>query len=463
VFGIVVRQGAVAATTVAGLHALQHRGQESAGIAAAAGQRITLHKGMGLVGDVFDEDAIQALPGHTAIGHTRYATTGASQLANAQPLLLQRGRDAFALCHNGNLTNAASLRAALVHAGARLTTTSDTEVAGLVLAPAPGATWAEALAHLVERVEGAYCLLILTTSALYAVRDPWGIRPLCLGRLDDGGWVVASESAALAAVGATLVREVAPGEALRIDADGVEQLFHRPARRGAFCLFEYIYFARPDSMFGSQSVYSVRLALGRQLAAEAPASADLVIGVPDSAIPAALGYAQASGLPYGEAFVRQRYTGRTFIQPAQRQQAVARKLAVLPDRLQGRRVVLVDDSIVRGTTTRQLVPMLRAAGAREVHLRVAAPPIKHPCAMGVDMATYAELIAHRLAPDDLAAYLGADSLAYLSYAALLRASGLDHNSACGACFTGRYPLPIETAPRVEQPVSSQCVAPIRLS
>jgi amidophosphoribosyltransferase len=445
VFGIFARDEDVARIAFFGLMTLQHRGQESAGIAVSDGRTINVHKEMGLVSQVFDETALKPLVGHIAVGHTRYSTTGSSKLLNAQPLVMETLLGPFAMGHNGNITNATTLRLELLKRGVGLTTSSDSEVAALMMAGSPGESWEDRIKLFMQRAEGAYCLVIATHDAVYAVRDPYGLRPLCLGRMGESGWVVASESCALDTIGAELVREVAPGEALRIDDHGPRPFVSMAAPKRALCLFEYIYFARPDSVIDDQLIHEVRVELGRELAREAPADADLVVGVPDSAIPAAIGFAQESGIPYGEGLIKNRYIGRTFIQPDQRlrQQGVALKLNPLRGALQGKRVVLIDDSIVRGTTSGPIVRLLRQAGASEVHMRVSSPPIKHPCFMGVDMASYPELIAHRMTVDEINAHLGTDSLSYLSYPGLLRATGRDPSSFCGACFTGTYPFPVE--------------------
>ena len=443
VFGIYAPGEDVARLTFFGLYALQHRGQESAGIAVSDGHTIRAHKEMGLVSQVFDEAKLAPLKGDFAIGHTRYSTTGSSKISNAQPFTLESYLGPLALGHNGNLTNAAALRLDLLKHGAGLTSTSDSEVAVMLLLAGGGPDWQSRIEHFMDQAEGAYCLTILTRDALYAVRDPLGLRPLCLGRFGEHGWVVASESCALSTIGAELVREIEPGEALVIDAEGARTIVRRPAPNSALCLFEYIYFARPDSTLQGQLIHQVRLELGRELAREAPADADLVMGIPDSATPAAIGYAQEAGLPYTEGLIKNRYIGRTFIQPDDRlrRQGVALKFTPLRNTLNGKRVVVVDDSIVRGTTSGPIVQLLRKAGAREVHMRVSAPPIRHPCFMGVDMATYPELIAHRMTEDEIAAHIDVDSLKYLSYAGLLRATGRDPQSFCGACFTGAYPIP----------------------
>lgn len=442
VFGIYARDEDVARLTFFGLYALQHRGQESAGIAVSNGTTVNTHKAMGLVSQVFDEQDLEPLQGHIAIGHTRYSTTGASRVNNAQPFTMESYLGPIALGHNGNLTNADKLRLDVLKRGVGLTSTSDTEVAAMVLLGSDALDWGARIEHFMDCAEGAYCLTLLTKDALYAVRDPLGLRPLCLGKLGDNGWVVASESCALSTIGAEWVREVEPGEALMINEHGPQTIAKHPAPRQALCLFEYIYFARPDSTLQEQTIHSVRMELGRELAREAPADADIVMGVPDSALPAAIGFAQEAGLPYVEGLIKNRYIGRTFIQPDQRlrQQGVKLKFNPLRSTLEGKRVVLVDDSIVRGTTSGPIVRLLREGGAKEVHVRVSSPPIRHPCFMGVDMATYPELIAHRKSVPEIRDHIEADSLSYLSYEGLLRATGRDPNTFCGACFTGKYPI-----------------------
>lgn len=444
VLGIYAPGEDVARLTFFGLYALQHRGQESAGIAVSNGKTINTHKEMGLVSQIFDERSLQHLKGHIGIGHTRYSTTGSSQVINAQPFTMHTLLGPLAVGHNGNLTNAASLRQQLMERGVGLMTSSDSEVATMLLAGLEGDTWAQRIEGFTNCVEGAYCLTVLVRDALYAVRDPWGLRPLCLGKLGETGWVVASESCALDTIGAEFVREVAPGEVLQINADGVKTIALNPAPTPALCLFEYIYFARPDSVLQGQLIHQVRMRLGAQLAQEAPVDADIVVGVPDSALPAAIGYAQASGIPYGEGLIKNRYIGRTFIQPDQRlrQQGVALKLNPLRNTLEGKRVILLDDSIVRGNTSGPIIKLLRKAGATEVHMRVSAPPIRHPCFMGVDMATQPELIAYQRTTEEIRHIIGADSLAYLSMEGLLKATKRDVNGFCGACFTGKYPFPV---------------------
>jgi amidophosphoribosyltransferase len=448
IFGIHAPDAEVARLTFFALYALQHRGQESAGIATSDGHVAHIQKGMGLVAQVFNEENLHHLHGRggraasAAIGHTRYSTTGSSHLRNAQPYLIETALGPLAVAHNGNLTNAPSLRQELFGRGVGLVSSSDSEVITQMLAGAPGTTWEERIAAFMERAQGAYSLTILTREAVYAVRDPWGFRPLCLGRLNGSGWVAASETCALATIGATLVREVRPGEIVRLDGDGLASWQGaEPAKRPALCVFEYIYFARPDSLLEGRLVHQVRRQLGARLAWEYPVDACMVIGVPDSATSHAIGYATAAGIPFGEGLIKNRYIGRTFIQPDDRLRrlGVALKFNPLSD-LRGKRVILVDDSIVRGTTSGPIVSLVRQAGAAEVHMRVASPPIRHPCFMGVDMATREELIAARLSVDEIARHIGADSLGYLSLEGLSEAVGTERSGHCRACFSGEYPV-----------------------
>jgi amidophosphoribosyltransferase len=446
-----------------GLYALQHRGQESAGLASCDGRAAFLHKGMGLVAQVFTEERLARLKGHLAIGHTRYSTTGSSHVRNAQPYLLETLEGPLGVAHNGNLTNASHLRQKLLERGVGLTSGSDSEViTQLLVAPCPWKPgqdpWVARLQAFMEVAEGAYCLTLLTRKAVYAVRDPLGLRPLCLGRLGEGEHVVASESCALQTIGASYLREVRPGEIVRLDASGLSSFYDPPQESPALCSFEYVYFARPDSVLDGRWVHQVRVELGRQLAREAPARGDLVVAVPDSAIPAAIGYAEQSGIPYGEGLIKNRYIGRTFIQPDEhlRRLGVRLKYTPLASNLQGRRVVLVDDSVVRGTTSGPLVALVREGGAREVHLRVASPPVRHPCYMGVDIPSHQELIAHGLDLEGICRKLGADSLGYLSLEGMLAALGQKgacrQGAHCHACFSGIYPLRVPCRAREDKGV-----------
>ena len=441
VFGIFARREAVARVTFFGLYALQHRGQESAGIAVSDGLRATLYKDMGLVSQVFTEDNLRPLRGHIAIGHTRYSTADSSRVLSAQPFLLESALGPIALAHNGNLVNTDELRQGLFARGVGLTSHCDTEVMIQMLAGAPGDTWLSRIRHMMGKAMGAYSLTILTRDTLYAVRDPWGFRPLSMGRF-NGGWVVASESCALQTVGATEIEEIPAGMVVMINDDGARLVEGVAPGKSKLCIFEYIYFARPDSIIDGQLLYKVRQSLGGELAQEYPVEADMVMSVPDSATAHAIGYAQESTTPYVEGVIKNRYIGRTFIQPDERlrKAGVALKFNPLSQVLEGKRVVVVDDSIVRGTTSGPIVDLLRRAGAREVHVRIASPPIKHPCFMGVDMATYEELIAHRLSVPEIQEQMGADSLGYLSLEGMIRAVHRPLNRFCVACFTGDYPF-----------------------
>jgi amidophosphoribosyltransferase len=440
IFGIYAPGREVARRSFFALYALQHRGQEGAGIVTCDGLMAHVHKGMGLVSQVFNEDNLRHLQGHMAIGHTRYSTTGAPKLRNTQPYVLETLDGPLAIAHNGNLINAPQLRRELLERGVGLQTSTDSELIIHLLAGSGGTDWLTRIRILMARIEGAYGIVILTKDAVYGVRDPWGLRPLVLGQL-DGGNVLASESCAFSTIGAKMIREIEPGEIVRIDEAGYEIFQGASPQKLAFCTFEQIYFARPDSVLNGKLVHQVRQKLGRQLAKEAPASADIVIPVPDSGTPHAIGYAQRSGIPYSEGLIKSRYIGRTFIEPTDqlRKVGVAMKFNPLPDNLEGKRVVMVDDSIVRGNTSGPLVQLLRDAGAREVHVRVACPPIKFPCFMGVDMATQTELIAANMSLDEICEHIGADSLGFLTISGLMKALKAA-DGYCNACFTGEYPF-----------------------
>lgn len=422
------------------LYALQHRGQESAGIAAADGGTIRSHKEMGLLGAIFDEDILAKLSGHIAVGHTRYSTTGSSIVVNAQPLLERTELGDFAFAHNGNITNTDELRETLSPTTV-LQASSDSEVMAKLLVESSG-TMVDRIKAVLSVARGAYSVVLCTQDELYAFRDPWGVRPLCLGTLPDGGYVVASESCALGTIGARYVREIGRGEIVRMSAAGLEA-FQTEVDHAvpALCMFEYIYFARPDSQFNERSIYMARYAMGRQLAKEHPVQADVVMAVPDSAVPGGIGYAAESGLPYIEGLIKNRYIGRTFISPdqAMRARGVHLKFNPVIENLTGQRVVVVDDSIVRGTTTPRIVSLLREAGATEVHLRITSPPIKHPCYLGVDMATYDELVAANYTVEQIRQRTGADSLGYLSLDGLIAAVGRKREEMCLGCFVGEYP------------------------
>jgi amidophosphoribosyltransferase len=422
------------------LYALQHRGQESAGIAVSDGTTIVCHREMGLISSIFDEEILGRLTGHIAVGHTRYSTTGSSVVVNAQPLLERGTFGDVSLAHNGNLINVEEIRRQL-SPSTTLQATSDSEVLAKLIVQAPGPDMVARIRSIMGRAAGAYSVVMSTERALYAFRDPWGVRPLCYGRYPGGGYVVASESCALATVGAEYLRELEPGEILSVDAQGLH--FDRMAypEPQALCMFEYIYFARPDSVLAGKSIYMARLEMGRQLAREHPADADVVMAIPDSAIPGGIGFAEESKLPYVEGLIKNRYIGRTFISPDQnmRTRGVRLKFNPILENLCGRRVVIVDDSIVRGTTTPRIVKLVRDAGAREVHVRVTSPPIVDPCYLGVDMATHEELIAANLTVPEICHRIGADTLGYLSKEGLLKATGRKRSEMCLGCLTGEYP------------------------
>jgi amidophosphoribosyltransferase len=445
VIGVYAPHEAVARMAFFGLFALQHRGQEAAGIAVSDGSAIRMHKDVGLVNNIFTPQTLAPLEGDFAIGHTRYSTTGSSQARNAQPFLLDTRYGAIAIAHNGNLVNTTPLRHELLDRGVGMASSSDSEVIAQMLAGARGDTWFDRIKDAMQSWQGAYSLVILTRSEVFAVRDPWGFRPLNVGMLPSGGHAVASETGALRTLGCESIREVKPGEivALSNSALRVHQAL-KPVDPLALCSFEHIYFSRPDNDFDGRSVHQVRQNLGHELALEAPADADVVIAVPDSATPAAIRYAQTSGIPYCDGFIKNRYIGRTFIEPTDslRKQGVALKYNVINDNVRDKRVVMLDDSIVRGNTTGPLLKLLRDAGARSIHVRITCPPIRHPCYMGVDMGAYDDLIAHKQSVAQICEHIGADSLVFLSLEGMLRAIGRSEGY-CTACFTGRYPIPIQ--------------------
>jgi amidophosphoribosyltransferase len=427
-----------------GLFALQHRGQESAGIATLDAGSMHLHKDVGLVSQVFRGENLTTLVGKVAIGHTRYSTTGKPSARNAQPFVIDTQFGPLALGHNGNIANAPALRKELLARGLGLMTGSDSELLAMMLAGTSGKNWNERIARAMRSWIGAYSLVLLTREGLFAVRDPWGYRPLAWGRIDSGGWAVASETSALRVMGCSEFEEIPPGTILHFDERGlVERARADLEVPQAACSFEYVYFSRLDSVWNGRNIHAVRRRLGELLAEEAPAVADLVIPVPDSSIAAAIGYAQKSGIPFGEGLVKNRYIGRTFIEPtkALRRQGVALKFSPLKETLEGARIVLVDDSIVRGTTTAPIVALCRNAGAKEIHLRIASPRILHPCYMGVDMGAEQDLVAVGREPAEIAAMVGADSLAYLSLEGLSRAIGVE--GLCRACFDGNYHIPVD--------------------
>jgi amidophosphoribosyltransferase len=450
VFGVWAPGEDVAKLTYYGLYALQHRGQEAAGIAVSDGSGVVVYKELGLVSQVFDEPTLASLRGHLAVGHARYSTTGGSTWENAQPTLCTtKIGNTVALAHNGNLVNTAELARAVsaIGAGEGSTngvpvSTSDTALVTALLASDPDRSLEQAALEVLPTLQGAFSFVFIDEHTLYAARDPQGVRPLVLGRLERG-WVVASETAALDIVGASVVREVEPGELIAIDADGLRsERFANPKPKG--CIFEYVYLARPDTTISGRGVHATRVETGRRLAMEHPVEADLVIPVPESGTPAAVGYAQASGIPYGMGLVKNSYVGRTFIQPSQtiRQLGIRLKLNPLRDVIRGKRLVVVDDSIVRGNTQRALVRMLREAGALEVHVRISSPPVKWPCFYGIDFASKAELLANGLAIDGIRASIGADSLGYVSLDGLVAATEQPRNRLCMACFDGEYPIPL---------------------
>lgn len=442
VVGIVAPGREVARLAYFALHALQHRGQESAGIAVSDDGHVMVQRDLGLVSTVFDEPALRSLHGSAAIGHVRYSTTGANRWENAQPVTRNRGDAMVALGHNGNLTNTEDLRALLDGDAEPLLATTDSELMAAVMAAKSGSLL-DAACKVMPHLIGAYSVVALSESELVAFRDAHGIRPLVIGEL-EGGWCVASETCALEQIGARFVRDVRPGEAVLVTATGILSRQALPPATPRLCVFENIYFARPDSILDGRTVWGQRRAMGVELAAEQPVDADLVVGLPDSGTPAAIGYAHASGIPYAEAVVRNRYVGRSFIQPDQelRRQGVKLKFNPLREVIEGRRLIVVDDSVVRGTTTQQVVQMLRDAGAREVHMRISSPPVAWPCFYGIDMPSRAELIASRLSVPDIARETGATSLAYLSLDGLQRAVGRAADGFCRACFTGEYPIPV---------------------
>ena len=443
VFGVYAPGEDVARLTFFALFALQHRGQESAGIATTDGKKLQVYAKMGLVSQVFDEDALSHLTGNIAIGHTRYSTRGSSRIVNAQPLIVSKDSNTLAIAHNGNIINAEHLCKELSDHGYTFLTSSDTEVIANLILSSTEKNWVERIRHAMRRLKGAYSLAMMTNNTLFGIRDPLGVRPLCLGNI-NGSWVLASESCALDHIGANFIREIEPGEIVAISENGVDS-YREDSSRKAICIFEYIYFARPDSVINSRLLYPARQAMGAGLAEEYPVDADLVMGVPDSATAAGIGYSQRSKIPLGEGLLKNRYVGRTFIEPHQRLRDLGVKLKFnpLPHILNGKRLVVVDDSIVRGTTTPKVVKLLRRAGVQEVHMRICAPPICYPCFFGVDMATRWELIAAQKSIPEIRDFIGADSLGYLSIDGLVKAVGLPKDIFCMACFTGDYPIPVQ--------------------
>jgi amidophosphoribosyltransferase len=447
VFGVWAPSEEVAKLTFYGLYALQHRGQESAGIAASDGERILIYKDMGLVSQVFTETDLASLTGDLAIGHCRYSTTGSSTWVNAQPTLRPTKYGTLALAHNGNLTNTGDLAEMVQklegdNAKTGRGATTDTEIMTALIGLQDEKNVEASAIAVLPKLEGAFSLVFMDEKTLYAARDRHGVRPLVIGKLERG-WVVASETAALDIVGAAFVREVEPGEFLAINEDGIRsQMWATPDPKG--CIFEYVYLARPDTTIAGQGVHATRVRIGKRLAIEAPVEADLVIPVPESGTPAAIGYAQQSGIPYGLGLVKNSYVGRTFIQPSQtiRQLGIRLKLNPLREIIEGKRIVVVDDSIVRGNTQRAIVRMLREAGAREIHVRISSPPVEWPCYYGIDFASRAELIASGLEIEEIRRSIGSDSLSYVSMEGLIAATTIDENKLCTACFTGKYPIAV---------------------
>jgi amidophosphoribosyltransferase len=448
VFGIYAPEKDVAKLTYFGLYALQHRGQESAGIATFEGKHVHLHKDMGLVSQVFNESILEELPGNIAVGHTRYSTTGSSRKVNAQPAVVDTRLGKLALAHNGNLVNTIQLREELLKSNFNLVTSTDSEMIAYVIAEEvnAGAEWLEGSIRAFHRCQGAFSLVIGTPDGVMGVRDPNGIRPLVIGTLDSSPvrYVLASETCGLDIIGAEYLRDVEPGELVWITENGLASFPWNQQPERKLCIFEMIYFARPDSLMHNETLYSYRMRLGRRLAEESPIEADIVFGVPDSGIPAAIGFSQTSGIAYGEGLIKNRYVGRTFIQPTQsmRETGIQMKLNPLKDVLFSKRVVIIDDSIVRGTTSRKLVKALRDAGAAEVHMRISSPPVTHPCFYGIDTDTQDQLIAATKSVAEITRQLEVDTLAYLSWEGMLVTTKEDTNSFCSACFTGDYPVAI---------------------
>lgn len=443
VFAIVAPKQDVARLTYFGLFALQHRGQESAGIAITNNKHMVCYKDMGLVTQAFSEKILNMLKGDMAIGHVRYSTTGSSVVRNAQPIEII-GKRHVALAHNGNLVNAASLREKYGDEGIQFHSSTDSEVIAEIIANGKSDNIVDAVKECMDEMQGAYSIVMLANEKIYAFRDPHGVRPLCLGKMNGTGWVLSSETCGLDIVGAELVRDIEPGELIELTADGPKTLYKKESPRCATCVFEFIYFARPDSYILNQCLYNARVRMGKILAIESPADADVVISVPDSGTPAAIGFAAQSGIPFHEGLVKNRYVGRTFINPDQRIRALGIKMKLNPLRetIEGKRVVLVDDSIVRGTTSSKIIALVKEFGAKEVHMRVSSPPVKHSCFYGIDTAEAEDLIASSLSVENIRGKLGPDSLKYLSVEGLVKATGLPEEKLCMACFTGDYPIPL---------------------
>ncbi len=443
VFGVYAPGKDVALLTYYGLFALQHRGQESAGIAVSDGKNISIKKGMGLVSEVFPiPDQLEKLKGDLAVGHVRYSTCGDSSIINAQPLIFKHHRGSLAVCHNGNLVNGLSLRKTLEEEGSIFQTTTDSELVAHLIAKEKVSDIEEAVAKAIPLLKGAYTFAMMTENIMIGVRDPHGIRPLSLGRIEGGGYVLASETCAFDTIGAEFVRDIDPGEMIVIDSNGMRSRIVVPSKGRALCIFEYIYFARPDSDIDGRNVHLVRKELGRQLAREHPVEADIVTGVPDSSIAAASGLAEEMGLPYEIGLIKNRYIGRTFIQPTQKIRELGVKLKLNPVKkiVQGKKVIMVDDSIVRGTTSLRIVQMLKNAGAKEVHVRISSPPVKDCCYYGIDTSSSSELIANRMSVEEIGRAIGADSISFLSFEGMLSAIGLKNRDSCLSCFNSCYPV-----------------------
>jgi amidophosphoribosyltransferase len=443
VFGIYTREADVAKLTYYALYALQHRGQESAGIAVSDGREIMLMKDMGLVSQVFSERDLQSLKGHLAVGHVRYSTTGSPFWENSQPIQVPWRQGSLIVAHNGNLINTEALRREMLERGYRFRTTSDTEVIAVMLSASSAPTIEEAIREVAPRLVGAYALAVMTEDRVIGVRDPNGVRPLCVGSFNDG-FAISSESCGLDLIGAEYLREIGPGQMAVISEEGLRYEQVVEERKPSLCIFEFIYFSRPDSLLYGTNLYHVRKHMGMYLADEAPVEADIVMPIPDTGIPAAIGYSQASGIPFGEGLIKNRYIGRTFIQPTQdiRRMGIRLKLNPLIRDIKGKRLVVVDDSIVRGNTTREIIQMLKSAGAREIHLRISSPPDKYPCFYGIDTAIRAELIASSKSVSQIEDFLGVDSLHYLGFENLVRSTGRKRDEFCLACFDGDYPIPV---------------------
>jgi amidophosphoribosyltransferase len=452
VFGIFAPGSDVSRLTYFGLFALQHRGQESAGIAVTDGERMRCHKEMGLVSQVFDEEDLKLMTGFAGVGHTRYSTTGSSVLCNAQPIIVDTPHGPIAVAHNGNIVNTHQLRDELQREGVKFQSTNDSEVIAQCIASLHKGDIVRAVREAMACVEGAYSVVVLTQDQLLGFRDSSGIRPLCLAALNGHGHVLSSETCALNVIGAQFVREIEPGELVVIDRSGVQEFAALFPQRPAMCVFEFIYLARPDSYIYGKSLHAARVRMGQELFHEHPCDAQVVIPVPDTGYPAAIGFSQASHIPLNEGLIKNRYIGRTFIQPDQRMRelGVRMKLSALKENLRGRRVVMVDDSIIRGTTTGQIVRLIREAGATQVHVRISSPPVKWPCFYGIDMADRKDLIAARRSIEEIRRHIGADSLGYLSVKGLMRAVGMKQDRFCTACFTGDYPIDVPDEMRLSK-------------